>query len=253
MIRFIYAFLIMICVYLLGCKSLKANCQYVRNSFRNAVQEQESLQIQALGKRCDLAEADDGAFIYRNHILLITMANLCAAIFPILILLKRQRRAKMETILVEHENKQLHQQKKDIERKLLDIEFILSLYQQISQQNVTVKALLSDLKTNAHVVKNPQLAGKISEAYIDFVANAAIHFEKVMTDNRFEEFTGIRLADPQILSSNEKMLLALSNMNLDNQQLSILFNTTESSIRGRKAKLRAKIQVLGIDINGITI
>ena len=48
------------------------------------------------------------------------------------------------------------------------------------------------------------------------------------------------------------MLLVFMSLELDNKQAAVLFNTSESSIRGRKSKLRRKLDGLNIDLAGIS-
>jgi len=221
-----------------------------------AVSKELDTRIMELEKKYDLAEAQNKALEYRNRIVLISLASLAAVILlvsAVIILVQRQHRTKMKAVLAEQKNELLHQQTKNMERELIDKEFLLPLYQQVSQRNAAVKALLSDLKTNTHVSKNQQLASKIAETYADFVGSTALHPESFLSESKFEEFTGIRLENADTLNANEKMLLVLSCMKLDNRQIAILFNTSESGIRGRKAKLRAKIETLGMDANGIDL
>jgi hypothetical protein len=134
---------------------------------------------------------------------------------------------------------------------LIEKEFMLPMYQQISQRNAIIKAFLSDLMTNPYLAKNTQLLNKISEVYQDSVKTSNIN--EFLTNEKFTDFTGIECESCQWLNENEKMLLVFAAMKLDNRQIAVLFNTTESSVRGRKAKLRVKIENKNIDIKGIII
>jgi hypothetical protein len=254
--RIIYIFLLILSIFSPECDSRQNHFQSEQGTIGKAITKENDTQIRELEKKYDLAEAQNIALEYHNGITLISLASLSMVILlisAVIILMQRQRRTKMKAMLAEQKSELLHQQKKNVERKLIDMEFILPLYQQVSRHNAAVKVLLSDLKTNAHVAKNPQLASKIAETYADFVGSAAIHPESFLSDNQFEEFSGIHLENPHMLNANEKMLLVFSCMNLDNRQIAILFNTTESSIRGRKAKLRTKVEASAMDASDIAL
>ncbi|MGC3979171.1 MAG: hypothetical protein QM751_13660 [Paludibacteraceae bacterium] len=126
----------------------------------------------------------------------------------------------------------------------MEKEFILPFYQQISQRNAYLKSFLSDLKTNTYLCKNPQLAQTINDVYQNFVSSSNIHQtdNKDITNKKFKELTNIAIEDDSLLSESEKMLLIFISMELDNKQIAVLFNTSESSIRGRKTKLRMKLE-----------
>ena len=157
---------------------------------------------------------------------------------------QRGKHAEIKTRLLAHE-------KINVERNLIEKEFMLPLYQQISQRNANIKTFLSDLLTNPHLAKNPQLLQKIDETYQDFIKTS--HINEFLTDEKFTEFTGMECESCEFLNENEKMLLVFAAMKLDNRQIAVLFNTTESSIRGRKAKLRVKLESNNIDIKSIII
>lgn len=204
-------------------------------------------QIMSLEKKYDLKEAENKALQLTNRLIFtgfFSLTLLILLVTSLVIFRQRGKHAQIKTQL-------LAQEKINVERNLIEKEFMLPMYQQISQRNAIIKAFLSDLMTNPYLVKNTQLLNKISEVYQDSVKTSNIN--EFLTDEKFTEFTGIECESCQWLNENEKMLLVFAAMKLDNRQIAVLFNTTESSVRGRKAKLRAKIENKNIDIKGIII
>ena len=204
-------------------------------------------QIMSLEKKYDLKEAENKALQRTNRLIFtgfVSLTLLILLVTSLVIFRQRGKHAQIKTQL-------LAQEKINVERNLIEKEFMLPMYQQISQRNAIIKAFLSDLMTNPYLAKNTQLLNKISEVYQDSVKTSNIN--EFLTDEKFTEFTGIECESCQWLNENEKMLLVFAAMKLDNRQIAVLFNTTESSVRGRKAKLRAKIENKNIDIKGIFI
>ncbi|HNX90057.1 MAG TPA: hypothetical protein PKH58_13360 [Paludibacteraceae bacterium] len=204
-------------------------------------------QIMTLEKKYDLKEAENKALQLTNRLIFTVFVSLILLILLVtstVIFRQRGKHAEIKTRLLAHE-------KINVERNLIEKEFMLPLYQQISQRNANIKTFLSDLLTNPHLTKNPQLLQKIDETYQDFIKTS--HINEFLTDEKFTEFTGMECESYQFLTENEKMLLVFAAMKLDNRQIAVLFNTTESSVRGRKAKLRVKLESNNIDIKSIII
>ena len=228
--------------------------QISANAYKTAYTLQEKAtskaldkQIMSLEKKYDLKEAENKALQLTNRLIFtgfISLTLLILLVTSLVIFRQRGKHAQIKTQL-------LAQEKINVERNLIEKEFMLPMYQQISQRNAIIKAFLSDLMTNPYLAKNTQLLNKISEIYQDSVKTSNIN--EFLTDEKFTEFTGIECESCQLLNENEKMLLVFAAMKLDNRQIAVLFNTTESSVRGRKAKLRAKIENKNIDIKGIFI
>ena len=65
--------------------------------------------------------------------------------------------------------------------------------------------------------------------------------------------TGIDEAKSAQLNESDKMLIVFIVLEIDTRQIAVLFNTSESSIRGRKTKLRAKLESLNIDIRNLEL
>ena len=228
--------------------------QISANAYKTAYTLQEKAtskaldkQIMSLEKKYDLKEAENKALQLTNRLIFtgfISLTLLILLVTSFVIFRQRGKHAQIKTQL-------LAQEKINVERNLIEKEFMLPMYQQISQRNAIIKAFLSDLMTNPYLAKNTQLLNKISEVYQDSVKTSNIN--EFLTDEKFTEFTGIECESCQWLNENEKMLLVFAAMKLDNRQIAVLFNTTESSVRGRKAKLRVKIENKNIDIKGIFI
>lgn len=204
-------------------------------------------QIMSLEKKYDLKEAENKALQLKNRLIFtgfVSLTLLILLVTSFVIFRQRGKHAQIKTRLLAHE-------KINVERNLIEKEFMLPMYQQISQRNTIIKAFLSDLMTNPYLAKNTQLLQKISEIYQDSIKTSNIN--EFLTNEKFTEFTGIECESCQLLNENEKMLLVFAAMKLDNRQIAVLFNTTESSIRGRKAKLRVKLENKNIDIKSIII
>ena len=228
--------------------------QISANAYRKAylLKEKATLkaldkEIMSLEKKYDLKEAENKALQLTNRLIFtgfFSLTLLILLVTSLVIFRQRGKHAQIKTQL-------LAQEKINVERNLIEKEFMLPMYQQISQRNAIIKAFLSDLMTNPYLAKNTQLLNKIREVYQDSVKTSNIN--EFLTDEKFTEFTGIECESCQWLNENEKMLLVFAAMKLDNRQIAVLFNTTESSVRGRKAKLRVKIENKNIDIKGIII
>ena len=228
--------------------------QISANAYRKAylLKEKATLkaldkEIMSLEKKYDLKEAENKALQLTNRLIFtgfVSLTLLILLVTSLVIFRQRGKHAQIKTQL-------LAQEKINVERNLIEKEFRLPMYQQITQRNAIIKAFLSDLMTNPYLAKNTQLLNKISEVYQDSVKTSNIN--EFLTDEKFTDFTGIECESCQLLNENEKMLLVFAAMKLDNRQIAVLFNTTESSVRGRKAKLRAKIENKNIDIKGIFI
>ena len=228
--------------------------QISANAYKTAYTLQEKAtskaldkQIMSLEKKYDLKEAENKALQLTNRLIFtgfFSLTLLILLVTSLVIFRQRGKHAQIKTQL-------LAQEKINVERNLIEKEFMLPMYQQISQRNAIIKAFLSDLMTNPYLVKNTQLLNKISEVYQDSVKTSNIN--EFLTNEKFTDFTGIECESCQWLNENEKMLLVFAAMKLDNRQIAVLFNTTESSVRGRKAKLRVKIENKNIDIKGIII
>lgn len=159
----------------------------------------------------------------------------------------------MKTKITDQQNKLLLQEKIMMERSLIEKEFILPLFQQVSQQNASIKGFLSDLLTNPYLSKNTQLSHRINESLQDFTTASDIQPNSLLTDEKFTELTGIKSENCKLLNDNEKLLLVFASLRLDNKQIAILYNTSDSSIRGRRSKLRLKLEQYNIDKNNIDI
>lgn len=215
-------------------------------------------RILELEKKYDLTDAENRALHYRNRVNTIGLLGILLALLFVsitIILRQKGRQTTMKIQLAEHKNKLLEQNKREIEHKLMEKEFILPLYQQISQRNAMVKSLLSDLKTNTYLCKKPQLIEIINSVYQDFISTSNINKteESSLSPEKFKNLTGISFEHSKLLNDSEKMLLIFITMELDNKQIAVLFNTSESSIRGRKTKLRIKLETHKIDLEGINI
>ena len=221
-----------------------------------AANKEMDMQILEIEKKYDLVEAENKALQYQNRTIWIGFISMTIIILLItLIVIYRQHsiRAVMRTKISDQQNKLLLREKIMMERSLIEKEFILPLFQQVSQQNADIKDFLSDLLTNPYLSRNAQLSHRINESLQDFTTASDIQPNSLLTDEKFTELTGIKSDNCKLLNENEKLLLVFVSLHLDNKQIAILFNTSKSSIRGRRSRLRSKFEQYNIDKNNIDI
>jgi hypothetical protein len=221
-----------------------------------AVSKELDKNILELEKKYDLTQAENTALHFRTRAVLLGFLSILLIVLLIsftIIIRQKSRQTNLRIRLAEQKNLLLEQEKLKIERSLIEKEFVLPIYQQISQRNANLKGLLYDLKTNVYISKNPQLAESISSMYADFVSVSEIKPDKFLSDDKFRSITGIDEAKSAQLNESDKMLIVFIVLEIDTRQIAVLFNTSESSIRGRKTKLRAKLESLNIDIRNLEL
>ena len=134
------------------------------------------------------------------------------------------------------------------ERKLVEKQFVIPIYRQISQRNNAIKNFLLDLQSNSHIAKNPQILQKIETEYHDFVQTTNISEPQFLTDELFSGLTGISTEESRLFNESERMMMAFMATGSDNQQMATLMNTSVESIRVRKSKLKKKMQENNVKI-----
>lgn len=214
-----------------------------------AVNKELDKNVLELEKKYDLTQAENEALHFRSRAILLGFLSVILIILLIsftIIIRQKNRQTALKIKLTEQKNTFLEQEKHKMERNLIEKEFVLPIYQQISQRNASLKGLLSDLKTNVYITKNQQLSEMISSIYADFVSVSEIKPDKFLSNEKFCELTGLDQASSLMLNESDKMLIVFISLELDNRQIAVLFNTSESSIRGRKTKLRSKLEELHI-------
>lgn len=214
-----------------------------------AVDKELDTQILELEKKYDLSDAENRALRYKNRIITIGIIGiLLFAVLATMVFLLRQK-TKIAAMKMQFAEKE----KEKAERELIEKEFMLPMYQRISQRNAAVKSFLTDLKANLHLSNNIVLEDKANKIYQDFISSSNINPREFLTGEKLKEFTGLEIKNLNPLNDNEKMLLVFAALKLDNKQIAILFNTSESGIRGRKAKLRIKLQEHNIEVKNIIL
>ena len=128
------------------------------------------------------------------------------------------------------------------ERKLVEKQFVIPIYRQISQRNLNIKNFLLDLQGNSYIGKNPQILQKIETEYHDFIQTIKINDTQFLSDALFADLTGINTDESRLFNESEKMMMAFIATGSDNQQMATLLNTSVESIRVRKSKLKKKMQ-----------
>ncbi|MFV0471583.1 MAG: hypothetical protein ACK5L7_06065 [Paludibacteraceae bacterium] len=161
---------------------------------------------------------------------------------------QENRILEQEMKITEEHEKQLELEKQLAERKLVEKQFVLPIFHQISRRNLDVKNLLSDLKNHAYISKNSLMLERIESEYKNYVRAIKINDNQFLNDTLFLNLTGIEQEQSKLFNDNEKMMLAFIATGSDNQQMAILFNSSIESIRVRKSKLKKKMEENRIEI-----
>ena len=146
------------------------------------------------------------------------------------------------------QEKQTQLDKQLTERKLVEKQFVIPIYRQISQRNLDIKNFLLDLQSNTVVTKNPTLLEKIEKEYRNFIQTTKITDTQFLSDELFADLTGITIEESHLFNESDKMMMAFIATGSDNHQMAILLNTSVESVRVRKSKLKKKMMDGGVKI-----
>lgn len=245
-------------------KSTQAYSQ-VYTLMNRAITTQLNSQILELEKKYDLSEEQRTAIhLKSNNMWLQFIIIILAFVFVLITLAYRNvvrlRKENEKSIL--QENKILEQEKqiieeremkmvlekKNAERKLIEKQFVIPIYRQISQRNLDIKNFLMDLKNHSYIIKNPQMLEKIEAEYKNYIQTTRISETHFLNDELFANLTGIKAGESKLFNESEKMMLAFIATGSDNQQMATLLNTSVESIRVRKSKLKRKMEENGVRI-----
>jgi len=232
--------------------------------YKKYTELQSGKKILELEKRYDKSEADKRVLIYQKKYavisvfaVLLLMALIASILFVMqkrkhLLLEKQLREAnlkniesenlriKQESKLLDEKNRVLMIEKRETERLLLEKEFVLPFYHQISNRNNNLKRLLEYLMDN---VKDPKLAERIIAGYQSFTKSTDISEDNPVDRDLLNVFTGLSEEEVSVMNNSEKLLLVFKSIGLENEQIAVLFNTTSDSIRSRKSKLKKKLEL----------
>ena len=205
-----------------------------------------------LDKKYDLTQLENKARRYKTQLYLFT--GVIVLLFLLIcsgLILRRQFKirkeaevtfAKSEKQRIEIEYQKTILNKERLESELKQKNFLLPIYRQISERNELVKKVLEELKMNPYIEKNELLVRKIESTYKDFIQSAKIDPTLFFSEKDFFEFTDLEYHSRlELLNSSDKIMLIFARFKLDNNQIAILLNTTEDSVRSRKSKLRKKL------------
>ncbi len=223
-----------------------------------AIYQQLNTQILELERRHDVAAAENRAIKLKSSNLFLKLSVLIVVLVLILGFLVFRNRMKMQRerekllfsekkileqekqLAIEHE-KQLLLDKELAERKLIEKQFVIPIYRQISQRNLNIKNFLLDLQSNPTISKNENLLKKIETEYKSFIQTTKITDTQFLDDKLFADLTGISIEESKLFNESEKMMMAFIATGADNQQMATLLNTSVESIRVRKSKLKKKM------------
>ena len=225
---------------------------------------QTGKKILEIEKRYDKSEAEKRVLVYQKKYAIISvfavlllMVLIASLMFVVqkrkhLLLEKQLREANLkniesENLLIKQESKILDEknrvlviEKRETERLLLEKEFVLPFYHQISNRNNELKRLLEYLMDN---VKDQKLAESIIAGYQNFTKSTDISEDNRVNSDILKVFTGLTEEAVRVMNNSEKLLLVFKSIGLENEQIAVLFNTTSDSIRSRKSKLKKKLEL----------
>ena len=230
--------------------------------YKKQTAQQTDKKILELEKRYDKSEAENRVLMYKkrntiNSVLVVLLLMLLFA--SILFWLQKRKQAllekqcheanlknieseklhiKQESKLLDEKNRVLVIKKRETERLLLEKEFVLPFYHQISNRNNDLKRLLEYLMDTE---KDQKLADKIAVGYLCFTKSTDISKDNPVNSELLKVFTGLTDEAVSVMTNPEKLLLVFNAIGLENEQIAILFNTTSGSIRSRKSKLKKKL------------
>ncbi|HNX88339.1 MAG TPA: hypothetical protein PKH58_04605 [Paludibacteraceae bacterium] len=233
--------------------------QQVYRLMNKTINNQLNTQIMELERKYDVASAENRAIKLKNNniVLRLVLIILTMGLIITLLIFRNRSRLQMEQqksllqekkileqkqLIAEANEKQMMLDKQLTERKLIEKQFVIPIYRQISQRNNAIKNFLLDLQSNSYITKNPQILQKIENEYRDFVQTTRVTEPQFLTDELFSGLTGISTEDSGLFNESEKMMLAFMATGSDNQQMATLMNTSVESIRVRKSKLKKKMQ-----------
>lgn len=162
--------------------------------------------------------------------------------------LRENKILEQEMELAEERAKQVELDKKLTEKKLVEKQFVIPIYRQISQRNLDIKNFLMDLKSHNYINNNPQLLERVENEYQNYIQATKINENQFLSDALFADLTGIKATESRIFNESEKLMMTFIATGADNQQMATLLNTSVESIRVRKSKLKKKM-----DENKVTI
>ncbi len=202
-------------------------------------------QIFKLEKEYDKAEAEKKALLYRNSTIQLGAIILILLLMLLIVLIIwRQRKAKAyrQRLMLEQENILMQNERKQVERTLLEKDLIIPLYTQISGRNQKMKTFLEELLAENDIADKPKLLNKINSEYRLFSESLNVSDGSFITGEQLYFFTGLTPEQCTTLSNKEKMLLMFIAIGLDNQQIAVLLNTTYDSVRSYRSRLKKKMK-----------
>jgi len=235
--------------------------------YKKHTELQSGKKILELEKRYDKSEEEQKVLVYRKKYAVISIFAvllLIALIASILFVVQKRKhlllekqlreanlkniesenlRIKQESKLLDEKNRVLMIEKRETERLLLEKEFVLPFYHQISNRNNELKRLLEYLMDN---VKDRKLAERIVTGYQSFTKSTDISEDNPVDSNLLNVFTGLTEDVVSVMNNSDKLLLVFQSIGLENEQIAVLFNTTSDSIRSRKSKLKKKLELHNI-------
>lgn len=247
---------------------LAKSTRYYKEVYRlqnRAINQQLNTQILELERKYDVASAENRAIRLKNSnlwlqlmlIVVILMMAIGYMLYRHRVHLQREREKSVlqENKILEQEKqialeqeKQTQLDKQLTERKLVEKQFVIPIYRQISQRNLDIKNFLLDLQSNTVVTKNPTLLEKIEREYRNFIQTTKITDTQFLSDELFADLTGITIEESHLFNESDKMMMAFIATGADNQQMAILLNTSVESVRVRKSKLKKKMMDGGVKI-----
>jgi len=177
-----------------------------------------------LEKKYDKSEAEKEALLYRNRNILTTTVAVFLMILLITLLIiwsQRHKQLHLKQLVNEQEkmalekNNQLlkeRQQRSQLEKQITDQQimeqqFLLPLYEQITTRNTQIRKFLYDLTTDTHINKMPFLHEKIKNEFKLFDETVHSKNFESLTDDDFSKVT--HLVEKRITVTQQKRKIAI--------------------------------------------
>lgn len=200
--------------------------------------KERDVHIFELEKRYNLSESENKTLRAEATTRVAIIVILCLIVlltFSAIYIQKRKNKAKLDKMEMEKERRRNKQQ-----------QFILKLYQQLLSQFFSVEKELSNLANKVRKAK-PDFADFIEELRKTMAKNLIEGFAEDLSEQKFEELTGISLPDG--INKSELLMFFLIYCGIDNSDMSVVFKASKESIRTRKSQLKNKLKELGVDVS----
>ncbi|MGC3977548.1 MAG: hypothetical protein QM751_04520 [Paludibacteraceae bacterium] len=123
------------------------------------------------------------------------------------------------------------------------------LYQYVIERDKKLQNLLYKLENNKLFRQDEKLMNLLTETMNEYNKEMKESSIKLLDDDMFIQFTGIKVEKASLLLDSEKLLLVLMVCEMNNKQIASLTGSSAESIRKRRALLIKKIEENNISLD----